>query len=111
MTKPKTCNMKITRVLKFAGILFICVSGSFKTPIFYKVEKKQLIQIEQREWEYVNRQNDKKRYTAGDVQRPLKEEIMLLVGGILQHKETLSTPKTKKEKLIRSFPPRKKVFV
>ncbi len=103
--------MHITRVLKFAGILFICVSGSFKAPIFYKVEKKQLIQIEQREWEYVNRQNDKKRYTAGDVQQPLKEKIMLLVGGILQHKETLSTPKKEKgEKRVRCFPLKRKIY-
>lgn len=103
--------MKITCVLKFAGIMFICVSGSFKAPVFYKVQKKQLTQIEQKEWEYVNRQNDKKKYTAGDIQRPLKEEIMLLVGGILQHKETLSTPKKEKgEKRVRSFPLKRKIY-
>ncbi len=104
--------MKITRIIKYLGALYICVSGSYQNPIFWKIEKNEISQLEQRDWEKVTHTNRRIELKPGDLQPKNKEKVMSLVAIIVDIKKSIDTPKKQlKEKCIRSFPPKRKIFV
>jgi hypothetical protein len=107
--------MKINKVMKSLGIIYVCVSESHApSAYFFAYQGKQVEQIEQCTWEKVHQAKEKKLLFPGDLCPAVKEQIMALVMALIESLPQTSETKTnidfRGKKNIRYIPIKKKIY-